>query len=172
MAVVYQHVREDTNKIFYIGIEFDTNKKLAIGKRAYSKYSRSNFWKKIINKTNYKIEILYNNISNQEAIDVEKYLIKFYGRKDLKLGELVNQTDGGEGTVNIIRTFEFREKLKNANLGKKRSKESIEKSRQFHIGRKQSVETILKIKTYRIGKKHSEETKKKMSEKAKLRKKS
>ena len=172
MAIVYQHIRLDTNDVFYIGVEFDTDKKPANGKRAVSKHNRSSFWKKITNKTSYNTKILYDNISNQEAIEVEKYLIKYYGRRDLKLGKLVNQTDGGEGTVNIIRTSEFREKLRKANLGKKRSLESIEKTRQFNIGSKRSKETISKIKNYRIGKKHSEETKLKMSEKAKLRNKS
>jgi len=35
--------------------------------------------------------------SDQEAYEVEKFFIAFYGRKDLGTGCLHNRTDGGEG---------------------------------------------------------------------------
>lgn len=93
MAVVYKHTRLDTNKVFYIGIGKNIS-------RAYNKNHRTIWWKKVINKTPYVVDILFDNITYQEAIKIEKYLIKYYGRKDLGLGELVNMTDGGEGTEN------------------------------------------------------------------------
>lgn len=93
MAIVYKHTRLDTNKVFYIGIGKNIS-------RAYNKNHRTIWWKKVINKTPYVVDILFDNISYQEAIEIEKYLIKYYGRKDLGLGELVNMTDGGEGTEN------------------------------------------------------------------------
>lgn len=40
---------------------------------------------------------IYNMVSEQDALDYEVFLIQFYGRKDLKLGPLLNLTDGGEG---------------------------------------------------------------------------
>ena len=93
MAVVYKHTRLDTGKIFYIGIGKNIS-------RAYNKNHRTNWWKKIVKKSTYVVDILFDDIPYQEAIEVEKYLIKYYGRKDLGLGELVNMTDGGEGTEN------------------------------------------------------------------------
>jgi hypothetical protein len=42
---------------------------------------------------------LYENITLESAIRLEKYLIKLIGRRDLKNGTLANLTDGGEGTV-------------------------------------------------------------------------
>jgi len=44
------------------------------------------------------IEKPYENLSCDEALELEKQLIKKYGRKDLGLGTLCNYTDGGEGT--------------------------------------------------------------------------
>lgn len=94
MAIVYQHRRKDTNEIFYIGIGKNTN-------RAYNKYSRSKVWKDVVFKTDYIVEILYNNLSWDEACLKEIQLIKLYGRKDLNLGTLVNLTDGGSGFNNV-----------------------------------------------------------------------
>jgi hypothetical protein len=93
MAVVYQHIRKDTNQIFYIGI----GKK---EKRAYDKDGRNLYWNRIVNFTDYIVEIIHSNISWDEACVLEKYYIKKYGRRDLNTGILCNLTDGGDGNVN------------------------------------------------------------------------
>ena len=93
MAIVYQHIRLDTNSVFYIGIgESD--------KRAYSRRNRNNHWHNIVNKVGYSIRILHDNMTRLEAIEFEKHLIKEIGRYDLGLGPLVNMTDGGDGGSN------------------------------------------------------------------------
>lgn len=137
MAVVYSHTRLDNNTIFYIGIGKDY-------KRAYSKYSRNNYWKNIVSKTDYKIDILFDNLTWDEACKKEIELISFYGRKDIKTGELANMTSGGDGV-------------------KGHSKETIKKIINIHKGRKQSKEEINKRINSRKGYIHSEETKNKMS---------
>jgi len=43
-----------------------------------------------------------DNLTEQEAFDLEKKLIKAIGRLDLGLGPLVNLTDGGEGVKGVI----------------------------------------------------------------------
>ena len=91
MAIVYQHLKKDSGEIFYIGIGKDK-------KRAYSNSGRNRYWHNIINKHNYEIEILIENISWELAIEYEILLISFYGRYDQNLGPLVNQTDGGDGS--------------------------------------------------------------------------
>jgi hypothetical protein len=91
-CVVYRHIRLDKNEPFYIGI---SSRK----RRPYDKHGRSSFWWNIINKTDYRIEILFDNLSWDEACEKEKEFIKLYGRRDLGLGSLINQTDGGEGVV-------------------------------------------------------------------------
>lgn len=51
MAIVYRHRRLDTNEIFYIGIGKEE-------KRAFNKKDRSLWWKRIIDKTIYNVEII------------------------------------------------------------------------------------------------------------------
>jgi len=94
MAIVYQHHRIDTNQIFYIGIGKSE-------KRAFDKKSRGKTWRDYIKNHEYAIKILYNNISWEEACEIEKKLIKEIGRRDLGLGPLVNLTDGGDGAPNL-----------------------------------------------------------------------
>ena len=122
MAIVYQHRRLDTNEIFYIGIELDSDKRKAIGLRSLKTTGRSKYWKNIINKTDYGVEILFNDLTNEESKDIEKYLIKFYGRRDLGLGSLVNLTDGGDGAVGCVKSKESKIKtslsMKGKNSGK------------------------------------------------------
>lgn len=110
---VYQHVKLDTNEIFYIGIGKSKNLR-----RAYEKYKRSVFWKNITNKHDYKVEILYENLNWNEACNIEINLIKQYGRRDLGLGTLVNLTDGGDGSVGVIVSEETKLKLSKSLKGK------------------------------------------------------
>ena len=102
MAIVYQHRRLDNDEIFYIGI----GKKES---RAFNKKNRSTFWKNYILKHDYYVEITHKDIIWEEACCIEKYLISFYGRKDLKTGCLVNCTDGGDGVKNL--SIESRKKM-------------------------------------------------------------
>lgn len=131
MAIVYQHRRLDNNEIFYIGIELDSNKRKATGLRSAKISGRNRFWKSIASKTKYSIEILFKDLTNEESKQVEKYLIKFYGRRDLKLGSLVNLTDGGDGAVGCVQTKEHRQKISKSLKGRIFStthKENLSKS--------------------------------------------
>lgn len=92
MAVVYTHTRLDNNKVFYVGI--------GTKKRAFDRGSRNKYWYSVVNKHGYKVDITHEDVCWEEACSIEKYLIAFYGRADLKLGTLVNMTDGGDGTIN------------------------------------------------------------------------
>lgn len=94
MAIVYQHRSIDNDQIFYVGI----GKSL---KRAFDQKSRGKTWKDYTKNHKYDIEILYENISWEEACDIERKLIREIGRRDLGLGPLVNLTDGGDGIQNL-----------------------------------------------------------------------
>lgn len=142
MTYVYQHIRLDTNEIFYIGIS--RGKKY---NRANLKVRRNPYWTNIINKTNYKVEIIYDDISWEEACIIEKRLIAKYGRKDNNTGILSNMTDGGEGKVNVVYTEEQKEKLKN-------QFKNLERTDEWKNN----------IKIAKTGTKHSKETKKKISQ--------
>jgi hypothetical protein len=104
MAIVYVHNRKDTNSIFYVGVGKDE-------KRAYQKIGRNKHWHNIVKKVGYNIQITHTNLVWEEAISIEKYLIAFYGRKDLNIGNLCNLTDGGEGCSAVIFTDERKRKI-------------------------------------------------------------
>jgi hypothetical protein len=137
MAYVYRHIRLDKNEPFYIGIG-DTEK------RAYIKSNRNEYWKRI-SKKGYEVEILFTNLTWDEACKKEKEFISLYGRSNNNTGILCNLTDGGDGSVG----------RKPWNFGKKTSQEQINKLVENHKGMS--------------GRKHSEETKSKIAEKAKSR---
>jgi len=63
-----------------------------------------------------RIKILHENLSDQEACNIETDLISFYGRKDLGTGILQNLTSGGNGA---IPGPSIRKKLSEAKVGKK-----------------------------------------------------
>jgi hypothetical protein len=84
--------------------------------RAYRKHG-SKWWKKIVSKTEYRIDILHEDISWEKACEEEIRLIKLHGRRDLGMGTLVNMTDGGEGTLGRIKSAEEIEKISGKNNG-------------------------------------------------------
>lgn len=121
---VYTHTRVDTNEVFYVGIgtvgKVKYISKISY-KRAYQKYNRSNFWKKVVNKTEYKVNIICESFNLKSIKEIEEQLIDFYGRKDLKQGNLVNLTNGGESNEGYIRSNETNKKHSNTLKGKKPS---------------------------------------------------
>lgn len=57
-----------------------------------------------------RIHILHNDLTDAEALNFEKKLIEFYGRKDKhSWGVLRNLTDGGEGTSGLVRSEKYKE---------------------------------------------------------------
>jgi len=143
---IYKHIRTDTNEVFYIGI--------GKNKRAWQK-GRNRIWNSIVSKTDYIVEIIQNNLSIEEAIELEKYYIKLYGRRDLNTGTLVNLTDGGEGIVGMIRTEEHKKRISEAHKkngiippsqkGIVRSEENKKKISEKNKGRVLSNETRARI---------------------------
>lgn len=103
MACVYRHVRLDCNVPFYIGIGKNTS-------RAFSKDRRNPYWLNIVSKSDYRVDLLFEDVSIDFAKEKEKEFITLYGRSDLGLGTLCNLTDGGEGTVGRVVSKEEKEK--------------------------------------------------------------
>ncbi len=114
---VYRHIRTDKNEPFYIGkgtVDTDARGEKTQYWRAYDKSGRTDFWKRVISKTSYEVEILFQSEDLKLILDKESEFIKIYGRRDLGLGPLVNLTDGGEGNPgrqsppNIVRVFAYK----------------------------------------------------------------
>ena len=136
MAIVYRHIRLDKNMPFYIGIGRNL-------KRAYDFNARNWLWSKIYNKTDIEVEILFDDLSLEDACEKEKEFISLYGRI-INGGILANLTDGGEGGT-YEKTKEHR--LKISEKLKEICKEGHNKG----------------IKNPMFGKKHTEEARKNIS---------
>lgn len=106
MAVVYRHIKLDKKEPFYIGIGKEHS-------RAYSHKGRNKVWKNIA-KQGYEVELLFENLTWDQACEKEKEFIALYGRKDLKTGILVNLTDGGDGALGRPMTERLKKLLKNS----------------------------------------------------------
>lgn len=143
MAIVYKHIRVDKNEVFYIGIG-------KTEKRAFEKRSRNFYWRNIA-KFGYKVEILFNDLSWEQACEKEKEFIQIYGRKDLNKGTLCNMTDGGDGILGLIVSEETKEKIGAANKGN-----------QYLLNFKHTEESKQKIGAARKDKSLSEITKERM----------
>lgn len=107
---LYKHIRLDKNEVFYVGIGSSTSKS-KYG-RAYKKTDRNKFWHNIVNKTDYKVEIVLESDNYEFIKEKEIEFIDLYGRKDLGKGTLCNLTDGGEGTIGMIVSQEFRDTVR------------------------------------------------------------
>lgn len=142
MAYVYRHIRLDKNIPFYIGI--------GVGYRANQKHKRSLYWQRIVSKYGYRIEIIMDDLTWEQAVEKEKEFIKLYGRKDKKQGPLANLTDGGEGMLGFIVSEKTKNKLSADRkgicprpAGWKMPQSGIEKMRASNKGHKRGVGRIL-----------------------------
>lgn len=150
MAYLYRHIRLDKNEPFYIGIGSDANYK-----RSRNRVNRNLHWKRIISKAPYKIDIVLDDLSWEDACIKEKEFISLYGRRQTKKGSLCNLTDGGDGTLGQIVVIgkETRRKMSESHKGLVPSNKGV----------KHSDETKMKMSKSSKGKKKSEQHKKKMS---------
>lgn len=122
---VYRHIRLDTGLPFYIGIGTkgkNYNTYFTEYRRAFSSYKRNIHWKRIVSKTKYEVEIIYETNDLIHLKNKEKEFISLYGRS-IDKGLLTNMTLGGDGTHGFSRTPEI-----NKIIGEKRSGSKNEKS--------------------------------------------
>jgi len=109
MLYIYEHIRPDTNMIFYVG--------KGTYKRMHSKHRRNAHWNNIVRKAGvftvrqvvcHKDEELIF-LAEQERIDQLK-----------RLGiKLANKTDGGEGPSGYRHSDEAKQKIAEAQMGEK-----------------------------------------------------
>ena len=147
MFFVYAHYKSDDQNgfPFYIG--------KGKNKRDLSTY-RNRFWKNIANKHGYIVKRIKENLTEQQAWDLEKELIKSYGKLIDGTGCLCNISDGGEGAAGTIHSQETKDKWSKSKKGKTYEEiYGVEKAKFMRESRRKSS----------TGRIHSEETKKKLS---------
>lgn len=159
MAYVYRHIRLDKNEPFYIGISNSETYE-----RAHTKNHRNNMWHKIVNKAQYRVDIIMDGLSYEEAKEKEAEFISLYGRINTNTGILCNMTDGGDGTVGYVFEEETRDKIRQANKGWQPTQEMRDKMSKSRKGRKFSEQHRESLSKACMGRYLSDVIKKKISE--------
>lgn len=115
---------------FYIGIGSIKRSKTKNGRNSHCRNKRA----KAERENCFEIRILHENLSWEEACELEQSYISLYGRVDDKTGILTNQTDGGDGRVNQIVTEDTRKKLREKSRNQKLSESHKKALRDSRIG--------------------------------------
>jgi len=91
--VLYAHRKKTDGSIFYVGIGTE--------KRPYTNKSRNDYWHNTVNRYGYYVDILSKELSIEDALELEEFVICELGRKDLGNGNLVNLNNGGKGNLQV-----------------------------------------------------------------------
>jgi hypothetical protein len=115
MPIVYIHMKPKSREIFYVGIGN------SIG-RAFRNEGRNSHWTRVFNKYGKVVDIICQDVSLNEAKEMEKFLIASIGVENL-----CNKTLGGEGAFGLKHSEETRKKISEKTKGRKLSAETIAK---------------------------------------------
>jgi hypothetical protein len=139
---VYAYIRKSNGTPYYIG----KGRKY----RAFCKHSTT----ATTPKDKSKIIFLETNLTEIGAFALERRYIRWWGRKDLGTGILLNKTDGGEGSsgAKISHSEETRRKMSEAARGKPKSEIHRKNNSLSQTGKKLSEETKRKMSTSHTGK--------------------
>lgn len=160
---VYEHLRADTNAVFYVG--------KGIGRRAFqgSSARRSEWWNRIVRKAgDFSVRMVATQMDEELAHLVEVERIAQLRAVGI---DLCNQTDGGDGTTGHKRSASWCAQMSAVHKGKVVSEETKRKIAESvkAAGYRHPTEVNKAAAKKRagmkpmLGKTHSEETRQKMS---------
>ena len=146
---VYQHVRMDTNSVFYVGKGKEN--------RCNSTKNRNKHWRNITEKTEYSVEVVADGLNQELAFLCEIELID----KQKRLGcILANYTSGGEGVSGYKHTEQCKRRMSDKKVGKQPWNKGIAHSEE---SRRKMSESRRGVIPWNKGIAHSEESRRKMS---------
>jgi len=165
-SYVYRHIRLDTMTPFYVG--------KGTGTRAYSRRDRNRHWNFVVNKHNYRVEIVKYFDDELKSLDFEKQLIAAYRSVNLKL---TNMNEGGTGLTGRRHSEESKAKMRGPrphqvpwNKGVKTPYGEEAVAKMTHkggvnpmYGRAHSEESKHKMRINTLGQRHTDESKLKIS---------
>lgn len=154
---VYKHTFP--NGKIYIGVTKNSVFRRWINGKGYS----SQYVYRAINKygwKNIRHDILFENLTKEQAEQKEIELIAFYKSNQTEFG--YNIANGGDYAGSV--SEETKKKLSKLKKGKRLTEETKQKLRLVNLGRKASEETKQKLRIKNLGKKLSEEHKIKISQ--------
>ena len=98
---VYVHKDSASGEVFYVGKGY--------GQRAWNTKSRNSKWQsKVKSLSNgWQVEIVKDDLSENEAFDLEISLIEKYGGPQAFGGKLTNEALGGKSSLEINLVFQF-----------------------------------------------------------------
>ena len=121
MFYIYEHIRPDTNAVFYVG--------KGSGYRATTTQHRNPYWKNVVAKAgNFIIRKIAENIDEELAFLAEQERIDQLKRIGIKL---TNLTGGGEGSSNP--SEETRKKMSESHKGDKHHNFNLNSMRQKRL---------------------------------------
>jgi group I intron endonuclease len=146
---IYEHIRLDTNAVFYVGKGTE--------KRMHSKHRRNAYWNNIVRKAGgFVVREVCRHEDEELVFLAEQERIDQLKRLGVKLS---NMTDGGEGPSGYRHTEETKQKIAELQMGEK----------HWAYGKKISEEERQRLSQI-AKRKHTDEHRKKVSEAGKLRK--
>lgn len=160
---VYAYLRDKDSATAKAGTPYYIGK--GKGTRAFSKQHTVS-----VPKDRTKIVFLETNLTNVGACAIERRLIKWYGRKDINTGILLNKTNGGEGGDGACASKETREKMSNSSKEKSKGPWSETHKKKISAalkGKKQTNETISNRIAKTTGLKRTDQFKKDQSDRFK-----
>jgi len=135
----YEHTRNDTGAVFYVG--------KGRGKRAGSTHGRNQYWKRIVDKAGgFGVRMIAEGVDEELAHFIEIERIDQCKRIGIRLA---NITNGGEGASGCIPSQETRQKMRMAHIGKP---SPMRGKKSSHAGKPKSDEHKRKISAAHMGK--------------------